>query len=740
MSSGLPYLMSSVSRMWISAITLLLFLANLSFVPAHAIMNGQIVQNSSRVVPIFLSPDESSAQLSKTVAYTGFLYSSRIVFTAIPDYDFDGNGNKIEKNSPFIYVGKPGSDISDTSGRVKVIKRLYSQSFRFEGSKLGEFGILILEKDLISARPFPLLTKDMEIEVGKNVAVNITGYGEFQDQCSGGQQPPCSDKLFEPSSKPRSVTVSRLRLSDIESILDYKQPQLRNEMVFYNHQNPRSGAICFGDKGAPIIGEYRFKGVYLGQMSSAVRLYGCGRGVDFDGKGGIHYASPVYEHVGLIRDAEAFVLAQSKVKVKAGVDPAISLLAGTTTVSLKTSKATRHEGEQVELFYRGDFSDKDSTPEGFRFFNGYGGNLLQVTQIPLSKANCTTYKSKTTLKCSFPDFNPYAKILINKSEVALHAAPYNRLGQGPLSPGVNMHEPIWTSKPSGSMIGFIDNEKVIKDIYGSDFLSRNLGGFRSRSTESKAKANFVFQGPPLSEGVRPKIIFTETGYTKKSITHEMVLTYNYRDEHHQFEYESRGKIKFAGDSKFNAELQIVDESGFVRGKERIFFTYGYKMNWKCSITSQIASPVRIGAKLSLKTMIIGFKAINIYEDLLPVEKKGKASFLKKFFKSPEFIAERGLAAIEATEQYDGKVNFKIYVKDYVKDEAIDISKELTESLLKKVIKESSIGQTSGNAEIFAYNFLVSADDSIKLLSDYFGQIDDWQKQNAEEIIEVCAKP
>ena len=203
----------------------------------------------------------------------------------------------------------------------------------------------------------------------------------------------------------------------------------------------------------------------------------------------------------------------------------------------------------------------------------------------------------------------------------------------------------------------------------------------------------------------------------------------------QFEYQSREKIKFAGNSRFNAELQIVDETGFVRGRESTFFTYGYKMKWLCSLGILGASSVRTGAKLSLKTAITGFNLTNLYTDLLPVEKGDKASFLKNFFKSPEFIAERGLAAIEVIEESDGNVNFKIYIQD----QALDIGKELTESFSKKVIKESRFGQTSGNAALNSYNFLMSAEDSIILLTDYYKQVDDWNKRNAELIIEVCAK-
>ena len=214
-----------------------------------------------------------------------------------------------------------------------------------------------------------------------------------------------------------------------------------------------------------------------------------------------------------------------------------------------------------------------------------------------------------------------------------------------------------------------------------------------------------------------------------------ITGYKYLNGNHQFEYQSREKIKFAGNSRFNVELQIVDESGFVRGQKSTFFTYGYKMKWWCSLGILGGVPGRTISKLSLKTAITGFNLTNLYTDLLPVEKQDKASFLKNFFKSPEFIAERGLAAIEVLEEPDGNINFKIYIQD----QALDIGKELAESFGKKVIKESRFGQTSGNASIAGWNFLMSAEDSIILLTDYFMQVDDWNKRNAEIIIEVCAK-
>ena len=708
--------------------------------PANAIMDGQIVQNSSRVVPIFILPTASDPQPTSTVAFTGFLYSSRIVFTAIPEIGFDGSGNRFTRNPAAIYVGKPGSDISDTSGRVKVVQSFYSKQFRFEDGKLDEFGILVLEKDLITANPFTLLTESMQRELAKTV--KITGYGEYRDQCPPGGQPPCREKIFEPSSKPRVVTVSQVSLSEIESLVGYKQPQLRNQMFFHNRANPRAGAVCFGDSGAPIIGEYRFKEVYLGQMSSAVRIYGCGRGEGYDGKGGIHYASPVYRHVELIREAEAFVQAQKKITVKTEEDSSSTLLLGSTSVSLKTTKSVEHENEKVEVVYEGDLSDPGSNPAGFRFFNGYGGDLIQVSQIPMSKAKCSK-ASATKLRCDFPSFNPYKNILIKKSGVALHVAPYNKAGQGRLSAPVSMFEFIWNSK-FGS-IDFDDKNKVINDIYGSSLFSKNFGGFISRSTESRTKALFIFQGPPLPKNYSWTIKFSEykpnniVDYDTKSVDkwlyHKMERrSYSYENSYHRIEFVSKDKVKFSGDSIFYAEIQIVDDSGLVRGRESTRFTHGYNMKWQCSLGLLGLYTVRDGAKLSLKTFSTAFSAINLYEDLLPVEKVGKAAFLKKFFTDPGFIAERGLAAIEAIEE-NGSVNFKIYMKN----ETLDISKDFVEEFGKKVVKESSFGQTSGNAVIHMYNIKLTGEESLRLFINYFDQVDDWNKKNADTIVDVCGK-
>jgi hypothetical protein len=92
-----------------------------------------------------------------------------------------------------------------------------------------------------------------------------------------------------------------------------------------------------------------------------------------------------------------------------------------------------------------------------------------------------------------------------------------------------------------------------------------------------------------------------------------------------------------------------------------------------------------------------------------------------------------LKAIEASEA-PGGINIKIYLQD----EAKDIAEELTESFAKQVIRQSSFA-TPGAVPVTTHNLLVSVEDGIYLVYDYFHQVDDWNQQNAELITEKCAK-
>lgn len=721
----------------------LFFMLSLNLIfPANAIMDGQAVQNSSRVVPIFILQNENDPQPTKTVAFTGFLYSSRIVFTAIPDFVFDSQGNQIARKFGAIYVGKPGSDIADTTGRVKVVKRFNSKQFRFEASPLEDFGILVLEKDLTSAKPYPLLTENMQAELAR--AVKVTGYGEYRDQCPPGAEPPCRENLPEPSTKPRTVTVNLLSLSEIETKVKYRQPQLRNQLIFSNLANPRAGAVCFGDSGAPIIGEYRFKRVYLGQMSSAVRVYGCGRGTNYDGYGGIHYASPVYKHVELIREAEAFVMAQQKVGAKSDVVSGVSLPSGTTTLALKTTSAIDHRDEKVEIEYEGNPKDLTSNLAGFRFYNGYEANLLQISQIPMSKAQCTS-RSASKLKCSFPGFNPYTKIAIKKSGVVLHAAPYNEAGQGALSPPVTMHEMIL--KSIYKTIDFEDNQKVINDVFGGpkknspiEYLigkpiNSLLDYTRSRKATSYIKATFIFKGPKLEAGLVPKFLLNERN-SSKDVWHEMRFDsyeFNKSENLHQFKLITRKKITFPGDSRFLVQLQISDRDGFVRAYESIDFTFGYNMNSFCAASLLANLSVKDAAKINLKTASTILGLVNEGMDTAFLYSKPPKLFLDffKYVDQATFLAETGLLAIEVIEEEGDYVKFLYKFKDMAKI-------EIAEQVGKKITSRT-LSPEAGSVVKLNYEFSMTAKDGVDFLANYVQQIDDWSKANGEDVVKFCGR-
>jgi hypothetical protein len=632
-----------------------------------------------------------------------------------------------------MYVGKPGSRTTDKSGRVKVLKAFYPNSGNAE---LDDFVVLVLEKDLVSVEPFPLLQMGQESSVRE---ASVRGYGEYQDRCGPGAQGPCPEKPT--SDVPRQINVNVIPLSQAENLVGYERPQLSSQIILQNAKSAQDGVVCRGDTGSPVIGNLGGTGVYLGAASRSMNGKICGAvGVEkvdrdkpkvstsFDGIAGITHIAPVYRYSGVINEAQVFATQTPTPTPTSSIIPS-----GQSVVSLKTTKSYEHDNEKVQVNYTGDANHLKSKPTGFRFFNGYEGTLLQVSQISLANAECTN-PSITQLECTFPNFNPYKNIRIKKQGVTLQVAPYNNAGQGPLSPGVNMLEPVWTSRSAS--IGFVDGEKVLKDIYGTDFRSWNLGGMLSKSTESKAKLRFVFQGPrlPNPEVTKPKVTFTKDKNSQKSKKYRMILAgYKYQDGMHQIEYESWEKVKFTGDSKFYAEFEIVDELGFRRAGISDFFTYGYNMNWVCSFYGLSSTVVRSTTKLSFKTAIAAFKMANVYTELPGADKLGKAQFLKNFFTSPKFIFERGLSAIEASEE-PGGINFKIYLQE----EAKGIGEGLTASFAKQVIRQSSFA-TQGTLPVFTYNFLVTVEDGIYLIYDYFRQVDDWNQQNAELITEICAK-
>ena len=86
--------------------------------PANAGLGATINLDNPRVVPLY--GQQSASQLSDNAGWSGYLYSSRIIFSAAhSNYKFDNNDKPILIEPPFITAGKPNSSTKDKNGRVR---------------------------------------------------------------------------------------------------------------------------------------------------------------------------------------------------------------------------------------------------------------------------------------------------------------------------------------------------------------------------------------------------------------------------------------------------------------------------------------------------------------------------------------------------------------------------------------------------------------------------------------------
>lgn len=289
--------------------TVLLF----SALPANAALDAPINLDNPRVVPIFANNNDKAS-------WSGYLYSSRIVFSAAHShYNFDNNGNLIYQEPGILTVGKPNSSAKDSSGRVKVIK-LFLADFKTipSGGAINDFVIYVLEKDLVPMAPGKLLTPEINRElVEAKAEVGLHGYGEYRDRCAPGQSPPCKKDWQNPnhatSEFPR---VSILKLSPVlSSWMDsQKMSEMANETFISDPQG------CPGDSGGPITTIYKGERIYLGMGLDANEVYACGAGGSLGNKPNTFgHFSPVYKHLDLLKDAEAFAKPQVSTKSKTKV-------------------------------------------------------------------------------------------------------------------------------------------------------------------------------------------------------------------------------------------------------------------------------------------------------------------------------------------------------------------------------------------------------------------------------------
>jgi hypothetical protein len=276
-----------------------------SISPANAGLDAPVNLDNPRVVPIYGGPFDAAS-------WSGYLYSSRIIFSAAhSNYKFDSNGNRILNEPAVITVGRPNSSAKDFTGRVKVIKTFVAD---FSSGGLNDFIVYVLEKDLISMQPSKLLTTEIEQElVAVKAEISMHGYGEYRDRCSSGEKNPCKKDWNNPNQRtselPRIMRMNLTPLSDFHiKRWPGNQRAVLKETIISNHKP------CSGDSGGPITTTYNGAILYLGQGLNGMNVYACGAGDsktkenDADSFG---FFSPIYKHLDLLKEAEAFAAQQS---------------------------------------------------------------------------------------------------------------------------------------------------------------------------------------------------------------------------------------------------------------------------------------------------------------------------------------------------------------------------------------------------------------------------------------------
>lgn len=270
--------------------------------PATASMGGQIDYSNDRIVPIF---DKLRDGIP---AYSGYLYSPRIIFSAAHSLTFVGN-----------YVGLPSSKADGTGPKVKIIKKILAPEFN-SSNLTRDFAVFILEKDLIEIEPARLMTPEIEKELLKvNSLVKTHGYGIYHvaSGCASGNINACNDDLKRKSIEPRMVELRAYSPQEIRNLTKTEVPEpIKQHFLMF------TGTIaggCSGDSGGSITAEYQRVTYYVGPTPNGMNVYACGVGGG-DGSIGVHYSSQIYNHLDILKEAEDFVMAakeQEKLKPSA---------------------------------------------------------------------------------------------------------------------------------------------------------------------------------------------------------------------------------------------------------------------------------------------------------------------------------------------------------------------------------------------------------------------------------------
>ena len=295
---------------------------------AEAGLNAPVNLDNPRAVPIF--GQQGPSEVNLMAGWSGYLYSPRIVFSAAHShYRFEANGDRILNEPKYITVGKPNSSVKSTEGRAKVIKTFvgdYKKSST--GWTLNDFIVLVLDRDLATISPAKLMTAEIEAElVNARAEVVFHGYGEYRDRCAPGEKNPCKkdwNNLNQRTSElPRIARLNLAPLSD--SYFSWFTVNQRAELRETVISNPQG---CPGDSGGPITTTYKGNLLYLGMGLDAANVYACGAGdakLKENDSNSFGWFSPIYKHLDLLKEAEAFVAKQVTAKKSAPSKPTSSI-------------------------------------------------------------------------------------------------------------------------------------------------------------------------------------------------------------------------------------------------------------------------------------------------------------------------------------------------------------------------------------------------------------------------------
>lgn len=324
-------------------LTVSLVLLGLSFasLPAQASLPGIEDYTNERIVPLLVSPTSARADGS------GFLYSSRIVFTsAHTAVTFNSKGELIDFR-PELSVGKPNSNVKSSGVGVRVIKRFASPGYVADREgDVNDFAILVLERDLIQIEPAQLMTPEIEKElVDKRATVKMHGYGNYVDLCGPNESLPCSSGRLSSSSVPRSSEATLRPASDFAQLMPNQLPaRFANELLFFS---PGKTGMCAGDSGGSLTTTYNGKLLYLSNIGTGGWTYGCGLGAGYDGKGGFQHSPQIYKQLDLIKQAERFVAEQIAIEEAAAKSKAEAEAKVAAELKAKQEAAAKAKAEAV---------------------------------------------------------------------------------------------------------------------------------------------------------------------------------------------------------------------------------------------------------------------------------------------------------------------------------------------------------------------------------------------------------